>query len=136
MITALDTSVLIDVLGGDRVHGPASAHALRSCLTEGTVIVSDVVWAEASSGYPVAEPFRVTLDRLGIDFLACDRESAEAAGAAWRRYREHGGTRARLIADFLVGAHAAVLADRLLTRDRGFFRRYFRDLRIVDPSQG
>jgi predicted nucleic acid-binding protein len=38
-----------------------------------------------------------------------------------------------VVADLLVGAHAAHQADRLLTRDRGFFRRYFDDLMVLDP---
>jgi hypothetical protein len=56
------------------------------------------------------------------------------AGAAWRRYRESGGPRSRLIADFLIGAHARRQAERLLTRDRGFYRTYFADLVILEPS--
>ncbi|MGH2467728.1 MAG: hypothetical protein ACRDGL_08360, partial [Candidatus Limnocylindrales bacterium] len=53
---------------------------------------------------------------------------------SWRAYRASGGARSRLVGDFLVGAHAQVLADRLLTRDRGFYRTYFRDLTILEPS--
>jgi len=44
------------------------------------------------------------------------------------------GRRDRLIADFLVGAHALSRAERLLTRDRGFYRRYFENLSVLDPS--
>lgn len=42
--------------------------------------------------------------------------------------------RERVVADFLVGAHAMLHADRLLTRDRGFYRKHFARLEILDPS--
>jgi len=64
----------------------------------------------------------------------CAGREALEAGAAWVEYRRRGGTRERLIADFLIGAHARVRADRLLTRDRGFLRSHFAGLDIVDPG--
>jgi predicted nucleic acid-binding protein len=53
----------------------------------------------------------------------------------WRRYRRQGGTRERLMGDFLVGAHAQVRGGRLLSRDRGFYRRYFSEIELIDPSR-
>lgn len=45
-----------------------------------------------------------------------------------------GGSRRRIVADFLIGAHGASVADRLLSRDRGFYRKHFETLTVVDPS--
>ncbi len=66
-----------------------------------------------------------------IRFDPFDRDCAEIAGTYWREYRRRGGSRSRLITDFLIGAHAQVRGGRLLTRDRGFFRRYFSEIQII-----
>jgi predicted nucleic acid-binding protein len=70
-----------------------------------------------------------------VRFVALAPEMALSAGSAWRGYRRRARRRDRVIADFLIGAHAALAADRLLTRDRGFYATYFGGLEIVDPSQ-
>jgi hypothetical protein len=135
VITAVDTSVLLDVFGADPKFGPSSATALRSCLDKGRVIACEVVWAETCASYPATAEADAALRGLRVDFSTLDAPAALAAGKTWRAYRKAGGTRERVIADFLIGAHALAQADRLLTRDRGFYRRYFKELQIVDPAQ-
>ena len=134
MITAVDTSVLLDVFGADAAHGPASRDALRRCVREGSLIACDVVWAEVAAAFPEPAAAADAMARLGVAFSPTTAPAAAAAGTAWRRYRQHGGTRERLIADFVIAAHARTQADRLLTRDRGFYRSAFTDLSIIDPS--
>ena len=126
--------MLIDVFAADPKFGPRSRDTLRTCLVEGGLVASDVVWAEVTAGFPKATAAHDALVRLGIGFSALDAGAAEAAGATWRQYRARGGKRDRVIADFLVGAHAASVADRLLTRDRGFYRMYFGALTVLDPT--
>ena len=56
------------------------------------------------------------------------------ASRVWRAYRKQGGQRARILTDFLIGAHAHVQASRLPSRDRGFYGKLFPKLSLIDPS--
>ena len=135
MITAVDTNVLIDVLEPDPVHGPGSRDALKRCLREGRVVACEVVWAEAATAYgDVPDDLIRALGDMGIDYSAMTPEAALAAARSWHAFRQQGRVRQRIVADFLIGGHAQVQCDRLLSRDRGFYRRYFDALQVLTPA--
>lgn len=136
MKTAVDSSVLLDVLGASPEFGATSREALRAAFDAGALVACDVVWSEVRAHFTADEPFRSAMDLLGVRFDAVPAEAAELAGALWRQRRERrrGAGRDRVVADYLIGAHARLRADRLLTRDRGFFRGGFDGLNVVDPS--
>ena len=75
---------------------------------------------------------RSALDRplrgLGATLSPMSSSIAYEAGLRWKHYRAAGGLRNRIIADFLIGAHALAAADTFLTRDRGFYATYFPEL--------
>lgn len=133
MITALDSTVLFDVLARDPHHVTASKHALRDAAHLGGLVACDVVWAEVAAWFPDERLQAEAFSDLGLAFSATGSQAAHLAGAGWRAYRAAGGKRNRLVGDFLIGAHAQIHADRLLTRDRGFFRNHFADLVVVEP---
>lgn len=134
MITAVDTNVLVDILRADPHFGPSALDALRRCTQEGRVVACDVVWAELTAFFPSKKSFEDALTDLPIVFSPVDLTAATLTGEMWRQYHGEGGDRRRVIADFLIGAHAMTQADRLLTRDHGFYRKYFKKLQVLEPS--
>jgi len=135
VVTAVDTNVLIDILRADPKFGAASREALKRCRSEGGLIACEVVWAELGAGARSGGQLKRVLDSIGLEFAPMDRETSIDAGRAWRAYRQRGGRRTRIVSDFLIAAHARRNAERLLTRDRGFYAEYFRSLSVLDPSR-
>ncbi|MBV6416365.1 MAG: hypothetical protein CMLOHMNK_00925 [Steroidobacteraceae bacterium] len=71
---------------------------------------------------------------MGLAFQELPRPALFLAGRAFVKYRRKGGTRANVLADFFIGAHAAVLGCGILTRDAGRYRSYFPIVHLLTPE--
>ncbi|MFT4178198.1 MAG: type II toxin-antitoxin system VapC family toxin [Thermomonas sp.] len=130
---AIDSSVLIDLLSGNERAEPTES-CLRQCLVVGPVVVCDVVLAEVCTALKDGSETLPILESMSIHFSAMEAKSALRAGEMQRRYRRNGGKRERTVPDFLVGAHALLQCNGLITRDGGFYRDYFKGLRVIEPQ--
>lgn len=129
----IDTNVLMDVLQADATFGPASLAVLERLGAVNSLVINPVIYAEVAAWIESKE----RLDELlPEELFRCEpipKEAAFLAGRAFRRYKARGGVKPRMLADFLIGAHAAVGGHGLVSRDRGY-GQYFQ-IELLDPSR-
>jgi predicted nucleic acid-binding protein len=128
MITALDTNVLLDVFLPDKKHLERSSELLRQAYDDGAIVICRLVYAELVPQFIDRKKLDQALLKISAQISPLDDDVAFLAGTTWLEYRTSGGSRKRIISDFIIGAHAKLRADRFLTRDRGFYKTYFPDL--------
>lgn len=135
MITAIDTNILLDILVPNEAFYDLSASALQDAAGQGSLVISDIAYAELCVHFTTQRDCDGFLDSNGIRVQALTREAHFHASRVWRTYRQQGGKRVKILADFLIGAHAQNQASRLLSRDRGFYGKLFPSLDLRDPTK-
>jgi hypothetical protein len=133
MKTALDSSVILDVVTNDPQWANASERAIKEAYSLGQLVVCECVIAEITPAFALGDLETFLLD-WKIRHIPSTLESAAAAGEMYRSYLLRGVAAKRVIPDFLIGSHAMHHADRLLARDRGYYRDYFTNLKVIEPA--
>lgn len=129
----IDTSVLLDIVSDDTVWGSWSFRAMVSAGARDSIAINEIVYAEMSVGYDSIEKLDSFLASLTIGFERIPKGGLFLAGRAYKQYRRSTGTKTGVLPDFFIGAHAAVAAATLLTRDSGRVRGYFPTVAVIEP---
>jgi predicted nucleic acid-binding protein len=129
----VDTSVLLDVIGADATFGESSKELLSRCAEQGVLVVNPVVLAEVAALLDSLEELEALLPEALFRRDPIPVAASFLAGQAYRRYKQRGGPKGRMLADFLIGAHAAVAGFGLISRDEGY-GAYFA-LEVLNPAR-
>jgi predicted nucleic acid-binding protein len=130
----VDTCVLLDIVHADPGWADWSLDQLEAAADRGPLLINPVIYAEFAAGYPRIESAERALAGFATRFENLPREALFLAGKAYRRYRDRGGTRTGVLADFFIGAHAAVRDIPVLTRDTSRIRGYFPGVVLISPD--
>jgi predicted nucleic acid-binding protein len=130
----VDTNVLSDFFANDPEWGLAARNALRDAFLQGSVVTSHIVLAELFAKKDASPAFASGLEAIGLQLVDLDQAAAWLAGQAHGLYRQRGGERSAILADFLIGGQAQALGATILTRDKSRFVSYFPELSIITPE--
>jgi predicted nucleic acid-binding protein len=137
MTTAIDTNVIVALWANDAALSLAAETALEAAFRRGSLVVAAPVFAELIAAPERSEAFVTSLleeNGITIDWNF-DEAIWRAAGRAFQAYAERRqqqrdqGT-SRILADFLIGAHAQIHGYRLLSLDERLYRAAFPTLKI------
>ena len=156
MTTAIDTNILLDILIPDPAFVEASIQKLERSADKGKLIICDIVYTELASQFDRIFELNKFLSDTKIELVYSNKHTLFEASRFWNSYLKKKSTQRyycpqcgkqinqkcgncnypltlprRALNDFIIGAHAMAFADYFITRDRGFYRKYFKDLQII-----
>jgi predicted nucleic acid-binding protein len=134
-VILVDTNVLFDVLTNDAEWADWSQRQLEVHALADRLVINPVIYAELSSRYDRVDDLEAALALMTTEVVEIPHTALFLAGKAYRAYRERRGTKTGVLPDFFIGAHAAVAAVPLITRDTMRYRSYFPTVELIAPSE-
>ena len=105
----VDTNVLVDVLEDDPDWADWSIARMRELSKIHELAINPVIYSELSLTFDAFEDLDAAVFDLELKFVEIPRPALFLAGKAFVRYRRQGGSKTNVLADFFIGAQAAVL---------------------------
>jgi hypothetical protein len=134
-VVLVDTNVLVDVLEDDPAWADWSVRQLRAQAQVHELIINPVIYSELSLAFESVQALDEAIDDMGVDLKEMPRPALFLAARAFVKYRRGGGGKANVLANFFIGAHAAVIGCAILTRDSRRYRGYFPRVRLILPDE-
>ncbi len=155
MTVAVDTNILFDILLQDPKFVEQSLSQITLYGKKHRLIISEVVYSELASQFSEENILIKFISDTDISLVNSGPEALWKAARAWSTYTKNRTqefqckncgnmqpmectecnnsilSRQHILADFLIGGHALLHAGSLLTRDRGYYKRYFPELDLV-----
>ncbi len=129
----VDTNIIVDLREEDGEWFEWSVGTLARLVPDGLTTSAIVLGELIARGTGEAE-IMTQLAVFEIEAQALTVGAGLRAGMAQAAYRRAGGTREKLLADFLIGAHAVTEQRPLITRDPRRYRQYFPELTLITPE--
>ena len=130
----VDTNVLVDVLENDPDWADWSIAQLQAQSKVHRLAVNPIIYSEVSMTFSTVEALDQVLDGMQLRLLEIPKPALFLAAKAFEQYRRNGGVKNNVLANFFIGAHAAVGGLPVLTRDTRRYRNYFPSVRLVAPN--
>ena len=130
----VDTNVLVDVLQNDPQWADWSMAQLQAQSKVHRLSINPIIYAELSLTFSTIEALDAVISRMEMDLLDIPKPALFLAGKAFVQYRRGGGVKTNVLADFFIGAHAAVSGLPVLTRDTRRYQSYFPSINLVTPK--
>lgn len=130
----VDTNVLVDVLVNDPEWAEWSIVQLRAQSRVHRLVINPIIYAELSMTFSTVEALDKLLNGMQLQMLDIPKPALFLAGKAFLQYRRSGGVKNSVLGDFFIGAHAAVSALPVLTRDPRRYKNYFPSVKLVTPD--
>jgi len=132
-VVLVDSNVILDVLTEDERWLAWSSDALAQAAERDILVINPIIYAEVSVRFERIEELEEALPATLFRRDPLPWEAGFLAGKCFVSYRRLGGPRRSPPPDFYIGAHAAVRAMTLLTRDAARYRSYFPTLSLIAP---
>jgi predicted nucleic acid-binding protein len=132
--TFIDTNILIYLLDKSSPNHDWSQKEFGHRKLAGPIILNDLVYSEFSAGMKSKADVDSAITLLGLERSKMSDDALYDAGQLFRKYKESGGPKNNVLADFFIAAHARSEGAPLLTGNNRDFRNLFPDLVLITPQ--